>query len=224
MRGMKRRIRPMAFSIPPFARARGGAEEGLDQEALQGKVTGELGAVVEGDGPPQRPWQGFEQAHKVACDTGGELAFETDADQEAGGALVDGQDRLTVFGEHHQVGLPMAVGLAIGGLDRALIQGNTALDEACGASAAPATTAALALAARQIAPPGEVRGSSDLGIDEAIDALVRDHLAPPFAREPAGDLLGDQPRLRPAKTVPRRPASCSRREPFQRRARVCCSA
>ncbi|MET4443388.1 hypothetical protein ABIB75_001658, partial [Bradyrhizobium sp. GM2.2] len=40
------------------------AEEGLHQEALQGKVGGELGAVVEGDGTAQCLRYGFEQAYE----------------------------------------------------------------------------------------------------------------------------------------------------------------
>src|SRR5579862_2059867 len=101
-----------------------------------------------------------------------------------------GQDLLAVLGEHHKVGLPMARGLAIGDLDWALIQRNTAFDEACGTTAPLAATPAFALAAWQIAPPAKVRGASKLGIDEAVDALIGDHLAPVLAGQPAGDLLG----------------------------------
>jgi hypothetical protein len=75
----------------------GVAEEGLDQEALQGKVRCELGAVVESDGAAQRLWHGFEQAHEMAGDAGCELAFDGDCEQQARGSLVDGQDGLTVF-------------------------------------------------------------------------------------------------------------------------------
>ena len=38
--------------------------------------------------------------------------------------------------------------------------------------------------------PGEVLGSPELGIDEAVDALVAYDLAAGIAGEPAGDLLG----------------------------------
>ncbi|MHC2332441.1 hypothetical protein ACVIW0_001730 [Bradyrhizobium sp. USDA 4454] len=166
------------------------AEEGLHQEALQGKVRCELGTVVEGDGLAHLLWQRLEQTHEIACDTGSELAWEADAEQQAGGALVHGQDLLTVFGEHHQIGLPMAGSVAIGDLDGPFIQGNTAFDEACGTSAPLATAAALALGAWQIVPPAAVRGASDLGIDEAVDALVGDHLASMLDGQPAGDLFG----------------------------------
>src|ERR1044072_9258760 len=84
----------------------------------------------------------------------------------------------------------MAGGPAICGIGRPFGQGNTAFDEACGASSPPAAKAALALAARQIVPPTVVLGTSHLGVDEAVDALVGDHLAAGLARQPAGDLFG----------------------------------
>ncbi|WYJ35927.1 hypothetical protein HAP54_000029815 [Bradyrhizobium sp. 2S1] len=143
------------------------AEEGLDREAVQRRVAGELGAIVEGDGLAQVLWQGCEQANEMMGAPARNLAGEADAEQQARGALMHSQDGLTVFGEHHQVGFPMTGSAAIGGLDRPLIQGNTAFDEACGAAALLAAVTALALAARQITPPAEVRGASDLGVDEA---------------------------------------------------------
>jgi hypothetical protein len=190
------------------------AEVRLDQEALQGKVRCELGAVVEGDGLADRLWQDLEQAYEMVSDAGGELACEGDAEQQAGGALMHGQDLLTVFGEHHEVGLPMARGLAIGDLDGAQIQRNTAFDEACGTAAPLAAATALALAARQVAPPAEVRGAGELGINEAVDALIGDHLAAVLASQPAGDLLG---RPAPAKTFQHRTAQAGL--PFEARAR-----
>ena len=51
--GKGRRGRPMAFSMPPFAGGMGFAEEGFEVEAVEFVVEGELGAVVEGDGPSQ---------------------------------------------------------------------------------------------------------------------------------------------------------------------------
>src|SRR4051812_2747139 len=108
-RGMKRRIAADgvldAALLPRGVRV---AEEGLHQEALQGKVGGELGAVVEGDGTAQCLRYGFEQAYEMASDTGGELAFDGNGEQQEGGALVDGQDGLPGFGEDHQIGFPVA--------------------------------------------------------------------------------------------------------------------
>src|ERR1700757_3910073 len=112
----------------------------------------------------------------------------------------------------------MAGDLAISGLDWPFGQGNTAFDEACGTSALLAAIAALALAAGQIAAPSELRGPPDLGVDEAVDALVGDHLAAILPGEPACDLFGRPPRR--SNTARRRPGSRSRREPVQRRARA----
>jgi hypothetical protein len=136
-----------------------------------------------------------EQIDEMAGDAVGRLAGQPDRQQEPGFALMHGQDRLTIFCEHHQVGFPVTAGHAIGGLDRPVCHGNTALNEVWRASALPAPAAAFALAARQIASPTIIPGTGQLGIDEAVDALVGDHLAPLLALEPAGDLL-------------RRPAAC----------------
>jgi hypothetical protein len=70
----------------------GVAEERLHQKALQGKVRCELGAVVEGDGLAHPLWHSLEQAHEMACDTGSELVREADAEQQAGSALMYGED------------------------------------------------------------------------------------------------------------------------------------
>ncbi|MHC2338437.1 hypothetical protein ACVIW0_007726 [Bradyrhizobium sp. USDA 4454] len=190
------------------------AEEGLDREAVQLQVTGELGAIVEGNGLAQAFRQGSKQADEMAGDTARELAGDADAEQQARGALMHGQDRLTVFGEHHQVGFPMTGGAAIVGLDGPFIQGNTAFDEACGTAALLAAVAAFALAAWQITPPAEVRGASDLGVNEAVDGLVGDHLAAVFAGQPARDLLG-----RPAPTKALQDRAAQAGLPFEAYAR-----
>ena len=171
------------------------AEEGLDREAAQRQVMSKLGAVVEGDGLTQALWQDREQANEMASDATRNFAGEADAEQQARGALMHGQDRLTIFGEHHQVGFPMTGGAAVVGLDGPICQRNTAFNEACGTAALLAAVTALALGARQVASPAEVRGASDLGVNEPVDGLVGDHLAAVFAGQPAGDLLG-----RPAPT------------------------
>jgi len=157
---------------------------------VQRAVAGELGAVVEGDGLAQPLWQDLEQIDEMARNAASDLAGQSDRQQEARLALVYGQDGLAVFCEHHQVGFPVTAGFAVGGLDRAFCQGNTAFNEVSRASALPATAASFALAARQIVPPTVVPGTGDLGIDEAIDALVGNHPAALLACHPAGDLLG----------------------------------
>src|SRR5258705_3946491 len=79
---------------------------------------------------------------------------------------------------------------AIGGCGWPFSHGNPALNELCGAAAAAPAQPALALGARQIAAPAVVLGASNLGVDEAIDALVANHPATSLACEPTGDLLG----------------------------------
>jgi hypothetical protein len=165
------------------------AEEGLDRQVVQNPMAGELGSIVEGDGLAQRLRQDTKQAEEMTSDAVRGLVGEPDCQQEAGLALVHGQDRLTVFCEHHQVGFPMTAGLAVGGLDRPICYGNTAFNEVRRASALPAATAAFALATRQIPAPAIILGAGKLGINEAIDALIGDHLPPMLDREPASDLL-----------------------------------
>lgn len=67
---------------------------------------------------------------------------------------------------------------------------DPALNEGCRASAALATKAPFALAAGQVTAPVPVRGAGDLGVDEAINALIGDDRVAAFAFEAAGDLLG----------------------------------
>jgi hypothetical protein len=153
-------------------------------------MAGKLGAVVEGDGPAERLRDRAEQVDQMAGDAVGRLAGEPGGQQQAGLAVMHGEDGLAVFGEHHQVGFPMTAGLAVIGLGRPFCHGNTAFNEARGAAAPPAATAAPALAARQVAPPAVVPGAGELGVDEAVDGLMADHLAALVARQTAGDLLG----------------------------------
>jgi hypothetical protein len=166
------------------------AEEGIDRQLMQSMMAGELGAVVESNGLAEALRHGAKQLDEMTGDAIGGLAGQPDCQQQAGLALMQGQDGLAVFCKHHQIGFPMAAGVAIAGLDRPFRQRNTAFNEACRASALPAPAAALALAARQISAPAIVLGASDLGVDEAVDAFVGDHLAPLLKGEATGDLLG----------------------------------
>jgi hypothetical protein len=150
----------------------------------------ELSAVVEGDGLAQRLRQAAEQPEEMPGNAVSDLVGQSDGKQQARLAFMHGQDRLAVFGEHHQIGFPVPAGRPIGGIGRAFSQGNTTFNEVLRASTLPAAAAAFVLAARQISPPAIVLGAGQLGIDEAIDALVGDHLATLFTSEPAGDLLG----------------------------------
>ena len=75
----------------------GVAEVGSDGEIMQEVMAGELGAVVEGDGLPERLRHGAEQVDEMAGDAAGRLAGEPDCQQETGLALMHGEYGLTVF-------------------------------------------------------------------------------------------------------------------------------
>jgi hypothetical protein len=60
-------------------------------------MASELGAVVEGDGLTQRLRYGAKQIEEMTSDAVCRLAGQADCQQEAGLALMHGQDRLTVF-------------------------------------------------------------------------------------------------------------------------------
>jgi hypothetical protein len=153
-------------------------------------VAGELGAIVEGDAAPQPGWQLGEDRAEVTGDTVGLSVRRPQGDEQARLPLVHREDGLTVFREQHQVGLPVAGRLAVGGVGRAFRQGNPGFDEVRrGAALAPAA-AAFALAARQTAPPAIVLVAGDLRVDEAVDALVADHATAGLKGEPPGHLLG----------------------------------
>jgi len=202
------------FDAALLPRRIGIAEEGLNIDAMEPMMACELGAVVEGDGPAQVRRQHFEERQQLFGDRLCGLIGRPGGKQDAALALMHGEHGLTVFGEQHQVGFPMTCGLAVGHGGRPLSDGNTAFDQACRAAAPAATQAALALAARQIVPPAVVFGAGDLGVDEAVDALVADHGAPGLAGQATGDLLG-----RPAFGEPLKHCAAQLRFSFEARAR-----
>ena len=61
LRGRARRMRPMAFSMPPFCQGHGYRRRRFGYRSFEAVVLGELGAVVEGDGLAQLG-QGLNQA------------------------------------------------------------------------------------------------------------------------------------------------------------------
>ena len=166
------------------------AEVGLQPEPVQQAMAGELGSVIEGEGSPQRRRQIGQHIDELSGNKIGGLAGWANSKQQARVTLVHGEHRLSVFCEQHEVGFPVTWDGPIGGLGRALGDGNPAFDKAYGAAAAPATEAALALAARQVMPPAIVLGAGDLGVDEAIDTLVTDDVVTGVAGEAPGDLFG----------------------------------
>ena len=192
----------------------GVAEEGLEGQPVQGTVARELGAIIEGDGLAQLRWHALEQPDEMASNAVGGFVRRSRRQQQAGLALMHGQDRLTISGEQHEIGFPVTWGFAVGRRGGPFSHGNTAFNEGCGAAAPSAAAAPPTLAARQIAAPTPVLGTGDLGVDEAIDALVADDLAASFAGEPSGDLLG-----RPAAGQTLQDSAAQAGLPFQPRAR-----
>ena len=165
------------------------AEVGPHGQPVQLLMAGEFGAVVESDGLAQVARHGLEQADEALGHAIGSLAREPAPEDQPRAAFVHGEHGLAVSGEEHEVAFPMADGLAVCRFEGAFSNGNTAFDEACRAPAPSASVAALALAVRQIATPAIVLSARDLGVDEAVDALVADHQVAGFARKPAGHLL-----------------------------------
>jgi hypothetical protein len=107
------------------------AEEGVDREAAQCQVTGELGAVIEGDGLPQWSGQCAEQAQEMVSDELRGFAGQANGEQQAGLALMHGQDSLAVLCEHHEVGFPVSGRGPIAHDEGPFCHGNTAFNEAC---------------------------------------------------------------------------------------------
>jgi hypothetical protein len=98
LRGMTQRMRPIAFSTPPFCQGGiGVAEEGLDREPVQPAMARELGAVVEGEAATQAGRQLGEQLGQVTSDGLGSLVGGPHGDEQAGLPFVHGEDRLAVF-------------------------------------------------------------------------------------------------------------------------------
>jgi len=83
------------------------AEEGLDGETMKRAMACELGSVVEGYGSAQLSRQTGEEGKEMLGDRLGSLGGRPGGKEEAGLALMDGEDRLAVSGEQHEVGFPM---------------------------------------------------------------------------------------------------------------------
>ena len=102
-------------------------------------------------------------------------------------AFMDGEHRLPVAAEAHQVGFPVARGLVVDG-GGSCGQGAPALD-AGGRTALAAALAAAPLGAGEEVAPGAARfRAGGLGVDEAIAGLGGAHRLSGLQPEAAGDL------------------------------------
>src|SRR6266550_67908 len=100
------------------------------------------------------------------------------------------EDDLAIFGEEHEIGLPMAGEGPILNSLRTLGNRDAILDMKGGTTAFASSPTALAFAARQVVTPGIVLMACDLTVDKAIDGLGADQLASMLPLDPATGLLG----------------------------------
>ena len=120
------------------------AEEGFDAERLvQAMVLGELGAVVECDGAAHVAVEALEPIGHPLEDSAGCLALEAGEVGVAGLSFMQHEQGLSVFGEHHQVGLPMAGLASVFDLYRSVVDGSMRGEVTDRAAAAPSGPAAL---------------------------------------------------------------------------------
>ena len=176
---------------PSFLPGRVGVTaEGFDPEGMELVVAGELGTIVEGDRLPPGGGQGPQQSGEGGGNRGGRFAGGPDGEQQAGVAFMYGQHRLAIGAEEHQIGFPMARGLAVGSGGGPFFQGPPVADAGGGAAAPAPAPAPAPLGAGEVVTPGPVRlGAGGLGVDEAIDGLVGDDGLARLPPEPASDLL-----------------------------------
>ena len=181
----------------------GVAEEGADCElVVEEVVLGELGAVVEGDGFAQAAAKRPEPVEELLGSGLRCLAGLPCQQDQTGLSFVRDEDGLARGGKHHEIGFPVAEGgAALDGMGPQ-IDRNTALDEVVGGAPAATGRASLVAALGEIVAPSSVVGAADLGVDEAVDALVADRCGGFLLAQPAGDLPGRPAALKLAKHEP----------------------
>ena len=172
-------------------------EEGLEAESMEGIMPRKLRPVIEGDRLAPGGGQGREERGDGVRDRRGGFAGGPRGNQQAGVALMEGQDGLAVDPEHHQIGLPMARGAAIRDRSRPLRQRAAQSDEGRRAAPLVAPAPAFGFGLRQIVAPGVLCFAGHLRIDEAVDGLVGDDRSVRLPGEAAGHLLGGPAVLEP---------------------------
>ena len=184
------------------------AEVGLHLElCVEPVVEGELGSIVEGHAFAQSRRQGFEPLAEAADDRRGVLGRLGGEKQDAGLSLVGEEDVLAAFREGHEVGLPVSGDAAAGDGERPFVDGSkrsfdAVLEGLDGRAAFAAAPAAPGLGARQVVAPGAVVAAAQLGVDEAVDALMAGDAAASLAVEPGGGLLGRPALLKAGEHLP----------------------
>ena len=168
----------------------GVAEEGLGTQVVELVMAGELGAVVEGDGPAPLGREGSQQLGDGIGHALGVLGGQGTGEQQAGVAFLEGEQGLALVAKEHQVGFPVAGSSAVVGFDWALGDVPTMADKGSGTAALAPSAAPLGLAAGQQVAPGIVLAAVDLGLNEAVDGLVGDDGASGFQSQATGHLFG----------------------------------
>ena len=108
MRGRLRRMRPMAFSMPPFCQGAWGSQKKVSTPNLVFNVWCKANSVPLSKvmGLAHMIWQICQQTGDLTGNVCCRLVGEADDAHEPCGALVQGNDVLAVFGKGHEVGFP----------------------------------------------------------------------------------------------------------------------
>ena len=101
---------------------------------------------------------------------------------------MEGEDGLAVGAEEHEVGFPVAGGLAVGG-GWAVGEGAAVRDQGGGAAMC-ATAATFALTLGQVVAPLIGLGAGNLSVEEPVDGLGSEDGVPGLLCPAPGDLLG----------------------------------
>ena len=207
LRGKYLRSRPMVFSTEPFCQGLWGSQKKVRncELVVEEVVLGELGAVVEGDGFAQAGLERSEPGEELVCGVLRGLAGLPCQQGHTGLPFVRDEDGLAWGSEHHEIGFPVAEGCAVLDGLGPQIDGNTALDEVVARAPTVCGGASFGAALGQIVAPRSVVGAADLGIDEAVDALMADRRGGVLLAQAAGDLLGRPAEPKLAKHQPAQP-------------------
>jgi hypothetical protein len=174
-----------AAFLPRFV---GVAEESGKAQALGELVMqGELGPVIESDGLAQGGRKRLEPGEETFEHGLGGLVGLAGEAQMTGRALMENQDGLTILGEEHEIGFPMAGLGSVVGLRGAIMNRHAVLEVLNGTASAKAQAATPMFATRQEAVPVILLGGAM--IDETIDRFVGDHGVAVGATESTGNLL-----------------------------------
>ncbi len=166
------------------------AEEGIDPEGIAQRVmVGKFGAVVLGQGAAQLGWQRHQPVIQLGGGWCGLTAGGLGQQDKSRGTFLGDQHGLAISAEQHIVGFPVSWLTACIDIEWTFADGNTVFDVLNRAASLAATITTLELGTWQIEPPGKVLGAADLGVDEAVDALVTDGCCRLLLPQAPSDLL-----------------------------------